>query len=285
MSESDGPTRLTPGETEWQAKQPGGDEWNSVWPSATGSFDAARLRGFCARHSGARDRCARHEDRPRRPSVRVDVPHPVEERDNPVYLVIGEVEIRHQPAIPFLGIELRWVLEEGLDVGRSSLLRDLGEVGGEVRSLPHESVTVDAVLLVPNVFPFNDLGREVRVVGQLVNLPMRVHRHSEEQDTTQSGSDIEKRACLALVHPASSDADVAPVLNHDPSGVDDRAEHKGDHEYRERLGDTGGGWRRETWFGHVGASLDIAGPGRTASRRRATPGRADTIRTAIGYGQ
>ena len=40
MSASDGPTRFTPADTEWQAKQPGGVARNSVWPSATGSFDA-----------------------------------------------------------------------------------------------------------------------------------------------------------------------------------------------------------------------------------------------------
>ncbi len=160
---------------------------------------APELRGIvrCCRGRRGADigpgyRGALHEDRPRRPPLGVDPAHPGQERDDVVDLLIGELEVRHEPAIPLLRVELRRVLQEFPEVGRAALCGDLRQIGRIVRALAEERVTVDAVLAVPHVLAGDDRRVDRRRVSQLRKLPVAVDGKTHEDRRTGQRADEEE---------------------------------------------------------------------------------------------
>ena len=74
-------------------------------------------------------------------------------------VLIRQVRVRHQPAVPFLRVVTRGIFEELAQVGLAAKLRDLGQVRRIVRALAEQRMAVDAVLAMPHMLPRDDLGR------------------------------------------------------------------------------------------------------------------------------
>lgn len=113
-------------------------------------------------------------DRSRRPALVIHLAHPVEKGDQPVDIGIAQVLLGHQPTVTLFVIELGWVLQESPQVRSATLLRDLGEVGGVVRTFAEDGVAVDAVVLVPDILAQRDRRRDVLCVCELGKLPVAV---------------------------------------------------------------------------------------------------------------
>ena len=121
----------------------------------------------CAERDALR-RCRAHKNGPRWPVVVVDVRDPCEKGDDVANLLIRQVRVRHQPAVLFFGIKARRVLQELSEIGFSTELGDLRQVGCVVRTLAKQRVAVDAVLAVPHVLA----GHHLRVsASSCVNRP------------------------------------------------------------------------------------------------------------------
>ena len=163
---------------EWQLKQAGGERRKSAPPSATGSVEAAC--GCAAPPSSIAWGVAGDQNGPRRPVLVVDARDPRQERDDLGDLLVGQIQVRHQPPVPLLGVEPRGILQELPQVGVTALLGDLGQVGRVVGALAEQRVAVDAVLAVPHVLARDDRARERLLVRERGELAVTVDRQPEE---------------------------------------------------------------------------------------------------------
>ena len=130
---------------------------------------------------GPRNRRTGHENRPRRPSLIVDLAHPVQKCDQVVYLTFTQVLLRHQAAMTLLVIERRRVAHVCFQVLLAAQLRDLREIRRVIRAFSEQSVTVHAVVFVPDVSTALHLRRVVLLVRQLIELRMAVHRQRKKR--------------------------------------------------------------------------------------------------------
>jgi hypothetical protein len=106
--------------------------------------------------------------------------HPVQKRDQAIDLGIAQVLLGHEPAVALFVVELGRVFQEGLQVGRTALLRNLGQVGCVVSTFAKQGVAVDAVVLVPDILAQGDRGRDVLGVCQFWKLAVAVHGETEK---------------------------------------------------------------------------------------------------------
>ena len=136
----------------------------------------------------AGNRRTRDQDRPRGPAMVVDLPHPGEERDDLVDLLRRQFQIRHQPPVPLLIVELRRIRQEGPQVRRATLFGNLGQVRCVIGALAQQGVAVDAVLPMPDVLARDDLGRDLVRVGEGGELPVAVDRKGDERSGRRARS-------------------------------------------------------------------------------------------------
>jgi hypothetical protein len=136
-----GPGHLAPGTSEWQAAHEGVDVLNTTSPSAIGLLSPSTgavpggvpLTRLPPRPGGiapiGADARAGDQNRPRRPALVVHLADPVEERHQVGDLDVGHVLLGHEPPVALLVVELRRILQVGLQVSGAPVLRDLGQVG------------------------------------------------------------------------------------------------------------------------------------------------------------
>jgi hypothetical protein len=133
-------------------------------------------------------------------AVGVDVPHPIEERDDVGDLVRAETERGHQPAVALLGVEFRGVGEKLRQVGRPALRDDLRQIRSIVGSLAEERVTVLAIVLAPYVLAATDGLGETLLVRARRDRGVRVHGEQDEEDYEEDRSGEEEAARRGLGH-------------------------------------------------------------------------------------
>jgi hypothetical protein len=137
--------------------------------------------------------------------------------------------------VALLVVELRRVLQVGLQVRGAAVLRDLGQVRRVVGAFAEQRVAVDAVVLVPDILAMRDGRRDVLCVRQFGELPVAVDGQPQEgQLQPRRGADREESG-LSLVHGviAASDADAGPVGDGDVAGVGDAGQHQHEHDMAE----------------------------------------------------
>ena len=164
--------------------------------------DRVRRRRTGSRRSKdeALRRRRRHENRARRPVLVVDTGDPGEERNHGGDLLVRQLRIRHQPAVAFLGIEARGILQELTQVRLAAMLGDLGQVRREVRALAEQRVAVDAVLSVPDVLALDHVGRDRVGVGQLAEARMAMDGQPDEDRREDRRADHEEEARVTSRH-------------------------------------------------------------------------------------
>ena len=99
-----------------------------------------------------------------------------------------------------LVVKLRRVLEEGSEVGGAALLGNLRQVRGVIGALTEQRVTVDAVVIVPDILATGDLRGDLLGIGQCGKLPVTVDRHAKEHHRSDGRRYQRERACLTFVH-------------------------------------------------------------------------------------
>jgi hypothetical protein len=140
------------------------------------------------RGSGARGERGRGRE-----AVEVHAVDPLEERDEIVDLLLGEVVALHAPLPRVHG---RGVAEHHADEVGAAARVDTRELGRVVRAFAEQGVATHAVARVPEILAADDRGREVLGVRLRGDAPDRVDGQPDERERADRGaSDEEGLGC------------------------------------------------------------------------------------------
>src|SRR5512138_2768382 len=99
-----------------------------------------------------------------------------------------------------LVVKARGILHVCVQVLLASKLRDLREIRRVVRTLAKERVTVDAIILVPDILAGDDGRRNVLCIRELAELAVAFDRHPEKHEGRDCGTRNGEDSGLSLIH-------------------------------------------------------------------------------------
>jgi hypothetical protein len=134
------------------------------------------------------------------PTLVVHLAHPIEKRHQVGDLDIGHVLFGHEPPVALLVVELRRILQVGLKIRGATMLRDLGQVRRVVGAFAKQRVTVDAVVLVPDILAMGDGGRDVLCIREFGELPVAVDGQPQENHYSHDRRTDREESSLSLIH-------------------------------------------------------------------------------------